>query len=116
GVAADVSADHLDPVGPIVTPAVPYAKLVGNMLRIEEAGQVLVVAARGVVAADGENGIEPAESREPIVVVLMREEVAGVVEVDRVIGPAACHLLEVVQSAESDGAAHQPGVAKREID
>src|SRR5579864_798437 len=81
-VAADVPANHLDPVGPIVTPPVPDAEGVGNMLRPQEGGQVFVVAAGGVVAADGENGIEPAQRREPAVVVLVHQEIARVVEID----------------------------------
>src|SRR6266536_4442947 len=54
-VTADVHADHLLPIRPIVNPAIPDAQGMPDALAPEDAREVLVVPARRIVAPNSKD-------------------------------------------------------------
>src|SRR6266516_3221472 len=92
-VTADVHADHLLPVRPIVNPAIPDA------LAPEDAREVLVVSARRIVAPNSKNNVYVPQGIQPRRIVLVLDEVARIIEIDIIVRVATRKILDVIGAA-----------------
>src|SRR5262245_40199192 len=113
---ADVMPDHVVPDGPVVRQPVPDPQRVPDALAPEQPRQVLVGRPQRVVAAHGQDDAQPPQGLQPRGVVLVVEEVAGVVEVDRFVVVTVREPAEVAQAAHAQNAADLMGVAQAEVE
>src|SRR5262249_59067351 len=80
-MSANIQLDHLLPIRPIMRPAIPQSQCVPDVVSPQRFRKLLIRAAIGIVPAGGENDVHPPERREARWIVLVGNEVAGVVEV-----------------------------------
>src|SRR5258708_223083 len=103
-VSADVQEKHLLPIRPIVRPSVPQAQGVADALLPENFGQPFVGIAYPVVAADGQDDILSPEQFEPARVVFVGDEIARIVEIQRLVVIAIDERAYIAESAQTDNA------------
>src|SRR2546421_4035503 len=115
-VTTDVHSDHLLPPWPIVNPAIPDAQSMPDVLVPEDTRKVLIVRARGIVTANGENNVHVPHCIQPRRILLVLDEVARVIEIDIVIRVAICKTFDVVAAAQADNAVDQLRVTESKID
>src|SRR5947209_15772849 len=74
-VTADVHADHLLPIRPIVNPAIPDAQGMPDTLAPEDAREVLVVPARRIVAPNSKDNVHVPQGIQTRRIMLVLNEV-----------------------------------------
>src|SRR5262245_2383416 len=70
-VTVDVEGHHLLPIGPVVRPAIPDAQRVPDIFAPENAGEILIVGARRIVAADRQGDVDASQRIQPLLVMLV---------------------------------------------
>src|SRR5258708_38136201 len=79
-VTTDVHTDHLLPPGRIVNPAIPDTQSMPDVLVPEDTREILIVRARGIVTANGENNVHVPRCIQPLRVVPVLDELASVID------------------------------------
>src|SRR2546425_3462092 len=76
-VTADVHADHLLPIRPVVNPAIPNAQCMPDVFAPENTRKVLIVGARRIVATDSQDNVHVPQSIQTRRFVLVPDEITG---------------------------------------
>jgi len=105
-MTANVHADHLVPNRPIVGKPLPFAEGVPDPLAPQLPREFSVLVNESIAIPDREDHILTTELLESPVIVFVRDEVHGVLEVDRLVMVTAQEPSNVGQPAHAEDSVH----------
>src|SRR5262249_7026076 len=82
----------------------------------ENPGKVLVIGAKLIGTTDGQDNVLPAQSRQPLGLMLVGNICAGIVEIDLAIRATVGEAADVVETAHADDAIDQLRMTKGKVD
>ena len=115
-MSANIVSHHAHPIRPVVAPAIPFTKGVGNAFFPQGAAKRPIVFNVGIVLTDNDDDVHAAQRLEPFVIGQIWDEVARRIEVNVVVVVTAEEIAHIVLAAQRQHTTKQVRMAEGDVD